>query len=290
MRIFLTGGCGDLGKLLAYSLEKRGDIALRYDIKSPTDSFGTFIQGSILERRSLLENLVGTDVIVHIAAWHGIHEFTKQKNVYDFWDLNVTGTFNIFQAASDLNIKNVILISSEGVAETTGMYGWTKVLSEQIAQRFFDNHLNVLTLRPRAFIPYWNHEVYKSFIEWARWYWKGAVHINDVAQAIINGIDLLMNKSLKQHLILPVDGAYEYTQDDLLNWDLSYSGETFKKYYEKYYDLVIRHGLDPSLTPTIQDISETKKYLRYIPTYSLNNLLADLEQYGEKGPPVSWNK
>lgn len=291
MKIFLTGGSGDLGKILAYKLEKRGDVALRFDIKSPTDSFGKFINGSILDRKSLLENLIDADIIVHIAAWHGIHEFTKQKNVYDFWDLNVTGTFNILQAASDLNIKNIILISSESVAETTGMYGWTKILSEQIAQRFFDNnHLNILTVRPRAFIPYWNHEVYKSFVEWAKWYWKGAVHINDVAQAVINGINLLMNKSLKHHLILPLDGAYEYTQDDLLNWDPNYSGETFKKYYGKYYDLAIKYGLDPSLKPIMQDITETKEHLGYIPTYSLNNLLEDLEQYGEKGAPVIWNK
>ncbi len=133
---------------------------------------------------------------VHIAAWHGYHEFTKQKNVYDFWDLNVTGTFNVFQAALESNIKNIIFISSESVSNKNGLYGWTKVLSEQIAQRYFEsNHLNVLTLRPRAFIPYWNQDVYKSYIEWVKWYWKGAVHINDVAQAVILGIDLLAKKS-----------------------------------------------------------------------------------------------
>lgn len=52
-------------------------------------------------------------------AWN--HEFTKQKSRYDFWDLNVTGTFNIFQAANDTNIKNIILISSESVSEKTEM-------------------------------------------------------------------------------------------------------------------------------------------------------------------------
>lgn len=57
--------------------------------------------------------------------------------------------------------SHFIFISSESVAEKTGMYGFTKVLNEQIAQRFFEQkQLNVLTL-PRAFIPHWNHEVYK---------------------------------------------------------------------------------------------------------------------------------
>ncbi len=288
MKIFLTGGCGDLGKVLAYQLQKKHkDIPLRFDVRKPSDSFGQFIEGSILDRECLLKNLLDVDCIIHIAAWHGYHEFTKQKNVYDFWDLNVTGTFNVFEAALERNIKNIIFISSESIDDRHSIYGWTKVLSEQIAQRYYDIHqLNVLTLRPRAFIPYWNHDVYQSFIEWAKWYWKGAVHINDVAQAVIAGVDLLSNQSLTQHLVLPIDGAYEYTQYDLLNWDKKYPGETFKKHYEKFYEKAISYGLEPSLKPIIQDISETKKWLSYEPQYSLKNLLEDLTQYGEKGPPV----
>lgn len=290
MKIFLTGGSGDLAKVLTCRLQNRGDIALCFDIREPSDSLGEFIEGSILDRESLLKNISPVDCIVHIAAWHGYHEFTKQKNVYDFWDLNVTGTFNVFQAALENNVKNIIFISSENVADKNGMYGWTKILSEKIAQRYFDNHqLNVLTLRPRAFIPYWNQAVYQSFVEWAKWYWKGAVHINDVAQAVINGIDLLAKKPLSQHLILPVDGAYEYIESDLLNWDKNGRGETFKKYYEKFYDKAISFGLDPSLKPTKQDISETKKWLGYVPKYSLMNLLEDLSKYGKKGPPIKFD-
>ncbi|MEO8963583.1 MAG: NAD(P)-dependent oxidoreductase [Gammaproteobacteria bacterium] len=290
MKIFLTGGNGDLGKVLTYQLEKRGDSTLRFDVKKPHDSLGQFIQGSILDRETLSKNLTDIDCIVHIAAWHGFHEFTQQKNAYDFWDLNVTGTFNVFHAALLNNVKNIIFISSESVVDKNGMYGWTKVLSEQIAQRYFEqHHLNVLTLRPRAFIPYWNHDVYQSFVEWAKWYWKGAVHINDVAKAVIQSIDLLANKSVKEHFILPVDGAYEYTENDLENWDQNASGETFRKYYAKYFDLAIKYGLDPTLKPTKQDISKTKKCLGYTPSYSLKNLLEELTHYGDKGPPINFD-
>lgn len=290
MRLFLTGGSGDLGKVLAYKLQKNNNIALRYDIRKPSDTFGQFIEGSILDRDTLQKKLTDVDCIVHIAAWHGYHEFTKQKNIYDFWDLNVTGTFNVFQAALENNVKSIILISSESVSDKNGTYGWTKILSEQIAQRYFDNyHLNVLTLRPRAFIPYWNQDVYKSYIEWVKWYWKGAVHINDVAQAVIRGVELLANQSLSQHLILPVDGAYEYTSLDLLNWDKNGPGETFKKYYAKFYDIAINLGFDPSLKPTIQDMTETRKCLGYKPEYSLRHALEDLAKYGEKGPSVTFD-
>lgn len=85
-------------------------------------------------------------------------------------------------------------------------------------------------------------------------------------------------------IVLPVDGAYEYTQNDLQNWDTFGSGTTFKKYYAKYYDLAIKYGLDPTAKPTMQDISSTKQWLGYEPHYSLMNLLEDLSKYGESGP------
>lgn len=286
MKIFLTGGSGDLGKVLAFRLDKRGDTAIRFDLREPSDTHGKYLQGSILDRAELLTSLKGVDCIVHIAAWHGYHEFTKQKNAYDFWDVNVTGTFNIFQAALDAGVKNIIFISSESVTDKNGIYGWTKVLAEQVAERYAEMGLNVLTLRPRAFIPYWNHTVYQSFVGWAQWFWGGAVHINDVATAVIQGVDLLAKKSLGQHVILPIDGAYEYTEEDLHNWDRDGAGTTFKKYYTEYYDLAVSHGLDPAKKPTRQDLGQTKKWLGYVPQYSLKNLLADLAKYGEQGPPV----
>lgn len=280
MKILLTGGSGDLGKVLTLELKKRQDTVLRFDIKQPTDHHGKFIEGSILDRQRLIEILPGVDCIVHIAAWHGFHEFTQQKNIYDFWDVNVTGTFNVFQAALECQVKKIIFISSEAVSDTKGNYGWTKVLGEEIAEHYSQhNDFDILTLRPRAFIPYWNKEVYSSFVEWAKWFWNGAVHIDDVAQAVIKSIDLLSKKSFSNHLILPIDGAYEYTFDDLENWDKSGPGSTFKKYYADYFDLAIQNGLDPMTKPTVQDISETKKHLGYEPTYSLKNLLHDLKQH-----------
>lgn len=287
MKLLLTGGCGDLGKVLAYRLEKRGDTAIRFDIREPTDSYGQYIKGSIFDRQRLTELFSTVDVVVHIAAWHGYHEFTGKMNVYQFWDLNVTGTFNVFQTALEAGLKKIIFISSESVENKNGMYGWTKVLGEDIADRYVSTQgFHVLTLRPRAFIPYWNKEVYSSFVEWAKWFWKGAVHINDVAQAVLQSIDLLTSTSLSKHIILPVDGAYEYTDKDLVNWDQFGPGSTFKKYYAQYYDLAIRYGLDPTMKPTKQNISETQKWLGYAPQYSLKNLLEELSVFGEKGPPL----
>jgi hypothetical protein len=127
--------------------------------------------------------------------------------------------------------------------------------------------------------------VYTNYSDWARWFWKGAVHIDDVALAVILGLDLISVKQLRRRLILPLDSAYEYTDADLDNWDVDGAGSTFKKHYSDYYDLAISYGLDPALKPTKLDISETVRWLGYKPSYSLASLLSELAAYGDSGPP-----
>ena len=277
MKIVLTGGSGDLGQIVTPILSNKGYTPVVLDVCPPKDHV-QFVNTSITERTALKSALSGNDMVVHIAAWHGVHEFRKEKNVYDFWDVNVTGTFNVFQAAVESNIKNIIFISSTSIDDRYGLYGHTKVLGEEIARTYAHRHeINVLTLRPRAFIPHWNRTVYSSYVDWAKWFWKGAVHIDDVAQALTKSVELLASGVKLEHpLFLPVDGAYEYTEDDLLHWDKDGPGTTFKKYYPEYYNLAIRHGLDPLQKPKKIDITETQLVLGYTPKFSLKTLLQEL--------------
>jgi len=146
-------------------------------------------------------------------------------------------------------------------------------------------NINVVTLRPRGFIPFWDHDVYTRYSDWARWFWKGAVHIDDVAAAVILGLDLISRRQIEQQLVLTLDSAYEYTDTDLAHWDADGAGSTFSKYYPEYYDLALSYGLDPAAKPTRLDISETVRWLGYKPSYSLASLLSELAAYGDSGPP-----
>lgn len=280
MNILLTGGAGDLGQVLTRNLVARGDAVWRLDIRPPQDDAGgTYVAASITDRALLPQLLAGMDMVVHIAAWHGIHEVRGWRDVYDFWDVNVTGTFEVFEAAVRAAVPHVLYISSTSVDEPDGVYGHTKVLGEEIARTYRARHgLNVLTLRPRAFIPHWNTATYANFAEWARWFWGGAVHIDDVAQATQLAIDLLASGPLPEYLTLPLDGAYEYTAADLANWDAAGPGSTFRQQYgTAAYDLALRHGLDPSQPPKRLDMSTTTRWLpAYQPRYSLQSLLDEL--------------
>lgn len=285
-KTLLTGGSGDLGSLVAKAIDAAGDTAIRLDVRPPVNPQGVYVAGSILDRDVLAGSLQGVSAVVHIAAWHGIHEFKKQKDVYDFWDLNVTGTFYVFEAAARAGIRQMVYISSTSVEERDGVYGHTKVLGEEIARTYAARHgMSVITLRPRAFIPHWNKDVYGSFIEWARWFWPGAVHIHDVVQGVMNSLDLLKRTELEEHITLTLDGAYEYSDEDLRSWDEAGTGSTFRKYYAAYEALVQGYELDPTVKPTRYDMSETQRWLGYQPAYSLKNLLQELEQFGTEGPP-----
>jgi len=287
MNILITGGSGDLGLLLAKDMLNAGDDPVRIDIRAPKNpDRGKFIPGSILDDDLLRHTMVGMDCVIHVAAWHGIHEVTGQADVHDFWDLNVSGTFKVFQAAAGADVRKFVYISSTSVLDRFGVYGHTKVLGEEIALTYHQRHgMDVIVLRPGAFIPYWNEAVYPSFAAWAEWYWKGAVHILDVAQAVQKSIKLMKRGRLDTLPTLFVDGKYEYTADDLEHWDANGPGSTFMKYYADYHDLALRYGLNPALRPTVFDIEPTRRWLGYEPTYSFQNLLRELKDYGEAGPP-----
>jgi nucleoside-diphosphate-sugar epimerase len=284
VRVVLTGGAGDLGQTLVPVLLDNGDTPVVLDIRAPKE--GIFVHGSVLDRSGLKEYLKGCDCIVHIAAWHGIHEDSGEKNAYDFFDLNVRGTLEVFEAAASLGIDKIVFISTTSVYRPDSRYGSSKLLAEAIAEDYRKHRdVNVITLRPRGFIPYWNREVYTRYSDWARWFWKGAVHIDDVAVAVILSLDLLSRQRIEQQLVLTLDSAYEYTDADLADWDAEGPGSTFRNYYPEYYDLAVSHGLDPALKPTRLDISETVRWLGYRPTFSLASLLSELATYGDSGPP-----
>jgi nucleoside-diphosphate-sugar epimerase len=299
VKIVLTGGSGDLGTVLTPKLEAHGDTPVRLDIVPPRDHRGVYVVGSVLDRADLAACLTNVDCVVHIAAWHGIHDVPAQppqplrKDVYAFWDLNVTGTFNVFEAAVRAGISNVVYISSTSIRNRDSVYGHTKVLGEEIARTYAGRHaLKVLMLRPRGFIPYWNHTVYDSFVDWLRWFWRGGVHIDDVAEAVVQSLDLLTTTRLEAPLALtlPVDGAYEYTDDDLANWDAQGPGSTFRRYYGAYEDMARRYGLVPEEKPFKYDLTETRRWLGYTPRYSLMDALCELECYGPAGPPYPYGR
>jgi nucleoside-diphosphate-sugar epimerase len=71
------------------------------------------LRADVRDRTEILEALRGVDVVVHAAALHGIH--LEKYSADDFWDLNVAGTRNVYEAARECGVEKVLLCSTMGV-------------------------------------------------------------------------------------------------------------------------------------------------------------------------------
>lgn len=280
MKLLLTGGSGDLGTVLGRQLAERGDSPVSLDLRQPAEKRIEFINGSILDREVLESSLKGIDCVVHIAAWHGIHEFKKEKDEYDFWSLNVTGTFMLLESCARASVSKIVFISSTSVDDWPGIYAHSKLISEDLMRTYVARHgMHIITLRPRAFIPHWNRSVYSKFAEWAQWYWKGAVHIDDVSQAAIKSVDVLKSHP-SEHTILTLDGACEFSAEELENWDARGEGSTFRQRFgDDNYELCLKFGLDPAKRPRIIGYAEAERVIGYKPSYGFADLLTDLARH-----------
>ena len=123
----------------------KGDTPVILDVRAPPplNEGAVFIEGSVLDRLKLTEIFRGCDCIVHIAAWHGIHEDSGDKDAYDFFDLNVRGTFEVLEAAASAGIGKVIYISTTSVYRPDTRYGSSKILAEQIAEDYRSTALSM---------------------------------------------------------------------------------------------------------------------------------------------------
>lgn len=133
-RFLVTGGAGFIGGHIAEYLLKSGEKKVRVldnlvngfernlSILKQYPAF-EFIEGDIRNTETCLQACEGIDFISHQAALGSVPRSMK-KPVY-FSEVNISGTVNIFKAAVDKGIKQVVYASSSSV------YGDEQTLPKQ---------------------------------------------------------------------------------------------------------------------------------------------------------------
>lgn len=199
MKVLITGGGGNLGRSLAPLLESNGHTPVLFDFR-PLETKYESIQGDVRNSEDVEKAVQGVDAIVHCAALHGIH--LRQWTPQDYWQINVTGTFNVFEAARKAGIKRVVLCSTMGVygesmvppAGAWGIiteespvlprdiYGESKKLCEEIA-RYYSRKEGITTvaLRLGMFVP-------ETYMGYGFRLLFGGVDDRDVAQAAFSAL------------------------------------------------------------------------------------------------------
>ena len=116
-RVLITGGSGRLGEFIINKLKDDYHISVM-DIRKPEGLSVNFIKCDITDLEGLKKATENIDIIIHLAALmceRIIPTYPKG------WDVNCTGTFNIFEAAVANNIEKVVYASS---ICATGIITW----------------------------------------------------------------------------------------------------------------------------------------------------------------------
>ena len=129
-KILITGSAGFIGFSLAKSLLDKGyyiygydcmsdyyDVALKKARNKILQNYQNFsFTVEILENQEVLDKIITDfrpEIIVHLAAQAGVRYSIEQPRTY--LSSNVTGTFNIIEAAHKVKVKHLIIASSSSV-------------------------------------------------------------------------------------------------------------------------------------------------------------------------------
>ena len=126
-RALVTGGAGFIGSHIVEALDNLGaDVAILDDLSSgKRDNFTAFpnvhfFHGSILSTDAIGQAIHGIDYVFHQAALASVPLSVEKPR--EFYDVNVTGTLNLLEAAARAKVKRVMFAASSSA------YGESEVL------------------------------------------------------------------------------------------------------------------------------------------------------------------
>jgi len=165
MRIFLTGGTGYIGGVLAQRLaadghEVRALVRATSDRRPLEEAGAALFTGDITDRASMREGMSGADWVIHAAA-----EVAMEGPTERFEAANVAGSENVASLAHKLGVGRFLSVSSIAVwggspddgspaGETTpprdppSIYSATKSAGERAIQAWAKRGLKVTTVFP----------------------------------------------------------------------------------------------------------------------------------------------
>ncbi len=224
MRILITGSGGTLGTALAPALAEAGHEPVLFDVQ-PLQTPYEFVQGDVRKADDVRGAARGAEFIVHTAAIHGIH--LRDHTPRDFYDLNLTGTFNVWEAAVEAGVRGLVFSSTMGVYKSHNapgtstsialheelppmpgdIYGFTKVAGEEMC-RFYGRKYGIpsVALRFGMFVP-------EPFFRYGIRLLYGGVDTEDVVSSVLASIEALSAGRL-QWDVFNVESYVPFTEED----------------------------------------------------------------------------
>ncbi len=110
MRILVTGGSGNVGRVVLRELGAAGHVVRSFDTTVSVSEGVDSVVGDIRDPEAVLDAVRGMDAIVHLAA---IPAFKPGIPAHDFMEVNVVGTSNVLEAAAAEAVGKVVFAGSD---------------------------------------------------------------------------------------------------------------------------------------------------------------------------------
>jgi nucleoside-diphosphate-sugar epimerase len=277
-RVVVTGGSGKVGRAAVADLIQHGYEVVNVDTAPPAKEICPFVQADLADFGQALEvlsevddRLSGVDAVVHLAA---IPAPGKQPNAVIF-KVNTLSTYNVFEAARRLKIRNIVWASSETVLglpfnapppyapldeEYAGRpetaYSLSKLMGEEMATQFcrWDPELKIVGLRFSNVMEPHDYQRFPAFDADARarkWNLWGYIDARDAAQAIRKGLEA------------PLKGAEIFI---IANADTVMSRPNAELMAEVYPGVTLKEGFAGN--ETLLSIDKARRLLGYEPQHS----------------------
>lgn len=209
MRVLITGAGGTLGAALAPLLAEAGHEPVLFDLR-PLETPHRSVQGDVRRPGDVRRAVEGAEFVVHAAAIHGVH--LRDHAPEQFHDLNLTGTFNTWEAAVAAGVRGLVFSSTMGVYGArrrpprddavvglheglpllpSDIYGYTKVAGEEMCRYYGRRHgVPSVALRYGMFVP-------EPFFREGIRLLYGGVDARDVARAVVAAMDALVDGGIR---------------------------------------------------------------------------------------------
>ncbi|MFY8032676.1 MAG: NAD-dependent epimerase/dehydratase family protein [Devosia sp.] len=280
-KVLVTGGSGKLGRAVLKDLVANGYQVLNIDQTLPLDAICPSVRIDLADFGQVLEAMLGVDehkgpfdAVVHLAAIPAPGQFSNSRTFKN----NVPSSYNVFEAARQAGIKNVVFASSETVLglpfdnpppyipvdeeyfprpETA--YSLGKLLDEQMAAQFcrWDPSLKMVGLRFSNVMDVEDYKAFPSFDNDPRkrkWNLWGYIDARDGAQAMRRGIEAEF-KGFEAFIIANADTVMRRDNKSLVA--------------EVFPNVPIKGSLSPN--GTLLSIDKAKRLLDYNPQHSWKN-------------------
>ncbi|MDR1734950.1 MAG: NAD-dependent epimerase/dehydratase family protein [Oscillospiraceae bacterium] len=172
----VTGGTGHIGFALCKALAEK-DAAVRLLLRGPSSIMAGFrfetVFGDILDYQSLVSAFNGMDTVFHVAGLVDINGIDEPK----VWDVNVTGTENVWRACKVCGVKRLVYVSSVDAlpplpkgetmteissfdpAAVTGTYAKTKAAATKFLLDHVGEEPEIVICHPSACIGPYDYKV-----------------------------------------------------------------------------------------------------------------------------------